>query len=81
MGERLVLRIGMGRAALCDRGDLVVENLLLRHQLAVLTPPPRRPARLRTRDTLLWLLVRRWWADGRGPLVIVRPETVVRRHH
>jgi hypothetical protein len=80
MGELLVLLIEMGRAALRDRGDLVVENLLLRHQLAVLTRPPRRPARLRTRDQLLWLLVRRWWVDWRGPLVIVRPGTVVRWH-
>lgn len=26
-------------ATVCDRGDLVAENLLLRHQLAVLTRP------------------------------------------
>lgn len=80
MAELLVLLIGMVRAALRDRRDLVVENLLLRHQLAVLTQPPRTPARLRTRDKLLWLLVRRWWADWRGSMVIVRPETVVRWH-
>lgn len=30
MGELLVLLIGMVRAALRDRGDLVVEDLLLR---------------------------------------------------
>jgi hypothetical protein len=43
------------------RHDLVLENLLLRHQLAELTRPTRtRPcARLRTRDKLLWVLVRR----------------------
>jgi transposase InsO family protein len=59
---------------------LVVENLLSRHQLAVLTRPQRKRPPLRTRDKLLWLLVRRWWADWRGPLVIVRPETVIRWH-
>src|SRR3712207_1301900 len=78
MGELLVLLIGTVRAALRDRGDLVVENLLLRHQLAVLSRPTRRPARLRTWDQLLWLLVRQWWADRRGRLVDVRPETVIR---
>jgi hypothetical protein len=42
------------------RHDLVLENLLLRHQLTVLTRPTRaRPrARLRIWDTLLWILAR-----------------------
>ena len=42
--------------------DLVLENLLLRHQLAVLTRPTRhRPrARLRLWDKLLWILVRQF---------------------
>jgi hypothetical protein len=42
--------------------DLVLENLLLRHQLAVLTRPNRtRPrARLGTWDKLLWVLARRF---------------------
>jgi hypothetical protein len=49
------------------RQDLVFENLLLRHQLAVLTRPTRtRPrARLRTRDTLLWILARRFYGSWR----------------
>jgi hypothetical protein len=40
------------------RQDLVLENLLLRHQLAVLTRPTRtRPrAHLRKWDKLLWVL-------------------------
>ena len=40
------------------RQDLVLENLLLRHQLAVLTRPTRtRPrARLRVWDKLVWVL-------------------------
>ena len=42
------------------RHDLVLESLLLRHQLAVLTRPTRtRPRRqLRTWDTVLWVLAR-----------------------
>jgi hypothetical protein len=60
----------------------VLENLLLRHQLAVLTRPTRRPsrARLRASDKLLWVLARRWCAGWREHLAIVTPETVVRWH-
>ena len=38
----LLTRAGL-RAAYRSRGDLVLENLLLRHQLTVLTRPTRRP--------------------------------------
>src|SRR5438477_3722384 len=69
-------------AWLRPRQDLVLENLLLRHQLAVLTRPPRtRPrARLRASDKLLWVLARRWCASWREHLRFVTPETVVRWH-
>src|SRR5919199_4192287 len=62
------------------RHDLVLENLLLRHQLAVLTRPTRtRPrARLRIWDKLLWVLARQWCAGWREHLRIVTPDTVVR---
>jgi hypothetical protein len=63
------------------RGDLITEDLLLRHQLAVLTRPTRRqPVRFRRRDTLRWVLVRRRRRDGRRHLVAVTPETVIRWH-
>jgi putative transposase len=64
------------------RQDLVLENLLLRHQLAVLTRPTRtRPrAQLRIWDKLLWILARRLCAGWREHLAIITPETVVRWH-
>src|SRR5437667_2895765 len=69
-------------ACVRPRQNLVVENLLLRHQLAVLTRPTRsRPqARLRLWDKLLWVLARRFCAGWRGHLSFVTPETVVRWH-
>ena len=69
-------------AWLRPRQDLVLENLLLRHQLAVLTRPTRtRPrARLRSWDKLLWILARRFCAGWREHLAIVTPDTVVRWH-
>jgi hypothetical protein len=62
------------------RQDRVLENLLLRHQLAVLTRPTRtRPrARLHTWDKLLRVLAHRWCAGWREHLSFVTPDTVVR---
>ena len=64
------------------RQDLLLENLLLRHQLAVLTRSTRtRPrARLGTWDKLLWVLARWWCAGWREHLTFVAPDTVVRWH-
>jgi len=69
-------------AWLRPRQDLVLENLRLRHQLAVLTRPTRtRPrARLRLWDKLLWVLARRWCAGWREHLAFLAPDTVVRWH-
>ena len=50
------------RALARSHHDLVIENLLLRHQLAVLTRRTRiRPqARLHLWDKLLWIIARRF---------------------
>jgi transposase InsO family protein len=76
----LVLTVALAWAR--PRQDLVTENLLLRHQLAVLTRPTRtRPrARLHTWEKLLWVLARRFCAGWREHLRIVTPDTVVRWH-
>jgi hypothetical protein len=52
------------------RQDLVFENLLPRHQLAVLTRPTRTRPRARPHlwDKLLWVLARRWCAGWRAHL-------------
>jgi hypothetical protein len=68
-------------ASLRPRQDLVLENLLLRHQLAVLNrpTPTRSRARLRTWDKLLGSgspLYTGW----REPLTFVTPDTVMRWH-
>lgn len=79
MPELLLLLIAVIHMALRSRRDLVLENLLLRHQLAVARRPKPRP-RLKTRDKLLWLLGRRFCSDWRRHLVLVTPDTVVRWH-
>jgi putative transposase len=80
MLELLILLLGAFHAALRNRADLATENLLLRHQLAVLTRPGRRRPPLRARDTLLWVLARRLCTGWHRHLVFVRPETVIRWH-
>ena len=67
------------RSALRSKHDLMLENLALRQQLAVLT---RQRARTRTKpaDRLFWSWLSRYWPGWRSPLVIVQPETVVRWH-
>jgi transposase InsO family protein len=64
------------------RQDLVLENLLLRHQLTVLTRATRtRPrAQLRAWDKALWVLARRFCAGWREHLSFVTPDTIVHWH-
>src|SRR2546428_5466509 len=57
--------------------QLALENLALRHQLAVYKRTVPRP-RLRTTDRLLWVGLAKVWADWRQALVIVSPDTVLR---
>jgi putative transposase len=80
MLEYVLLLLSLGRVAVRDREALVTENLLLRHQLAVLTRLTRRRPRLHARDTLFWVLVRALRRDWRRHLVMVRPESVIRWH-
>jgi putative transposase len=80
MRELFALLRGALRALLSSRADLVTENLLLRHQFAVLTRPGRKRPPLRTRDKLLWVLAGRLCPGWGHHLVLVRPETVVRWH-
>src|SRR5207253_2296984 len=56
--------------------QLALENLALRHQLAVYKRTTTRP-KLRTTDRLFWVWLARVWAEWRQPLVIVTPDTVL----
>src|ERR1700693_1644945 len=62
-----------------SRGNLVLENLVLRQQLAVLKRRHRRPS-LGLLDKLFWVVVRRFWSGWKQALLVVTPETVVRWH-
>jgi putative transposase len=59
--------------------SLVLENLALRHQLAVLQRTARRP-HLRPSDRVFWVLLSRLWRSWANAVSIVQPETVLRWH-
>ena len=62
-----------------SRRNIVLENLALRQQLAVLAAKHSRP-RLAGHDRLFWVALRSFWAGWRQALVIVQPDTVIRWH-
>src|SRR2546426_3340793 len=59
------------------RRQLALENLALRHQLAVYKRTVTRPRLCRT-DRFFWVTLARVWAGWRQPLAIVTPDTVLR---
>jgi hypothetical protein len=56
---------------------LALENLALRHQIAVYRRTVRRQ-KLRATDWLFWVGLARVWTDWKHSLVIVTPDTVLR---
>ena len=61
------------------RHSLILENLALRQQLAVLKRKHPRPS-LRPLDKLFWVVACRFWPRWKDMLVLVQPETVARWH-
>ena len=61
------------------RSDLILENVALRQQVAVLSRTTRRIP-LRPEDRMLWIALRRGWPRWAEALIIVKPETVVAWH-
>src|SRR6185437_10883001 len=63
----------------CSRRSLLLENLVLRQQLAVFKRRHPRP-RLNVLDKLFWVSARRIWSEWKNSLIVVTPETVVGWH-
>ena len=66
-------------AALRARRDLTLENLALRHQLAVLQRSAKRP-RISRADRAFWVVLSRIWPCWSEALTLVQPATVVGWH-
>src|ERR1700694_141001 len=79
MVDAFVLLVGAIVRFFHGRRRLLLENLALRQQLAVLKRRYPRP-RLSAFDRFFWILARRFWSGWKQTLIIVGPETVVRWH-
>ena len=67
------------RSTIRTQGELALENLALRQQVAVWKVRQPRP-QLTATDRLFWVVLSRLWKNWRSSLQVVRPETVVRWH-
>jgi putative transposase len=82
------LRLILGKivSAFCERWDLVLENVALRHQIGVLERSGRRP-QFTNVDRLVWVVLSTVWPRWPEALEIVNVDTVKRwrrqgfRHH
>ena len=68
--------LGAVLATFRPRASLVIENLALRQQLAILRRTTPRP-RLRPFDRAFWVLLSRTWSRWAECLAIVKPATVI----
>jgi len=67
------------RLLLEDRKRLMLENLALRQQLAVLKRSVNRP-RIEDSDRIFWILLRRMLKEWKDTLLFVKPDTVIGWH-
>lgn len=72
---RTVLRSAV--SALRNQRELALEDVALRHQLAVLQRQTKKP-RFKNHDRLIGIALRRLWPDWDKALVLVQPATVVK---
>jgi len=73
------LLVNLLQLAVKDRTQLVLENIALRHQLAVYKRSVKRP-NINDGDRIFWLTVMRMLKEWRQALVFVQPDTVFRWH-
>jgi len=66
------------RARLRERGALMLEFIVLRHQVAALQRTGTCRPCFRPSERRFWVVLSRWWTDWQCSLMIVQPETVFR---
>jgi hypothetical protein len=66
------------RTRLRQRLDLLLEFIVLHHQLAVLQRTGTRRPCFRPSERLFWVLLSVWWANWQRGLIMVQPATVLR---
>jgi len=66
------------RMLLRRRLDLLLEFIVVHHQLAVLQRTGTRHPCFCPNELLFWMFLSRWWANWQRSLIIVQPATVLR---
>ncbi len=79
MGDWVSIAVWGLLSGLRSRRTLALENLALRQQLMVLRRQNAK-VRLKDRDRVFWIWLRRVWPGWRQALVLVEPATVVGWH-
>ena len=62
-----------------SRSELIIENIALRQQLAVLKEKKPKP-RIGITDRMFWVFLRKWYRGWKNHLIIVKPKTVIEWH-
>ncbi|MFT4571569.1 MAG: putative transposase [Candidatus Binatia bacterium] len=62
-----------------SKGELMLENLALRQQLASMHRTTRRPI-IYNHERFFWIALRRSWTGWKDSLIFVKPDTVVAWH-
>jgi transposase InsO family protein len=79
MHQLLAILVRVLLSTLRTHSELVLENLALRQQLAVLQRTAPKP-RLNLTDRLFWLVLRNVFNGWREALLLVQPKTVLKWH-
>jgi len=74
MFSRIAVIVAWLRHVTASRSDLLIENLALRQQLAILTAKRPRP-RMQAVDRFFWLTLRRFWPRWKDALVVIRDSS------
>jgi putative transposase len=79
-GRQLLTLLGLLSSLFKTPAELRLENLALRHQLGVLRRSAPKQLKLTPADRILWVWLRRVWAEWKSALLIVQPATVIAWH-
>jgi len=79
MFDLVRLWMGVIHRLFSSRKTLLLENLALRQQLAVLKRKKKR-SKLRALDRVFWIVVKRCWPEWKDCLLIFTPATVIGWH-
>ncbi len=75
-----MLIVDLFTALLKSKRDLILENLVLRQQLAIQQRSIKRP-KIKNIDRIFWVWLFKIWDHWKSALIIVKPQTVIGWHH